>query len=677
MHRHLLIFANKVCRVPLPYLTIVVACALVTPVWSKDYSQSLQPVVTLKVALDGTRHDNSHTDCFDAPAGELIRQASVKGLVLIDRDTSSATCVPTFENYVELIPQIFEPQRVCLVSSVKSVGGVLNFGKRGEIQCTLAYSTNEGASGPGEAPPPKGADASGTIAMLPATLDLERRTRSLVTARVPLAALQFAIDKAIASQDNSLLPPGFSVKVMSSRFEDVTSGALKLAYYVDVDVSGLVGVRCEIKAQFAIPAADLKNLIVQDVGSTANCKHGGLIGQFADLPTRLSNAIRSAITGAVGQKLFSDTERFDSWSKDDPEWAELLLKAVIQGSYCDWRGAPALCLRLGWPNRREINEWEETLLARVPSKGGPIDVASAKARLDFFLQDAMANRRYEVGGSRYPVGREEDGRENDGDMAIFGGLLCRSGERVGCDLLRAVQSSDGRFWRSPRRINEADTNTHASFSGDQLKGVLHYLTVEGNAKALEAFLAYVRTKPTPVPDASVPLESGYSTCPNYYPNFTCLIAGGDWFVLKLLAARHGLNAALPLDLAAIESRYGFSYDGLVWESLMINNGYRLHLIANTAWLLRSLGESDPRLQQVIQILAAREPANPFFLYLLHGPDQNVQVQADKKCMNPKQRNTHSDWAWQRSEVDKAWERSMVWDCVFIYGLLTRDPIPPR
>lgn len=653
------------------------AFATAMPAWSKDYSQTLEPIVTSKVDLNGTRHDNTRTDCFDAPAGELIKQVSVKSQMLIDRDTSSATCVPRFENYVELISQIFEPRRVCLVSSVTSVGGVINYGKRGEIQCSLAYATHEGSTGPGEAPSPKGSDASGTIAMLPATLDLERRTRSLVSAKVPLATLQFAIDKAIVSQDTSSLPPGFTAKIMSSRFEEVTSGSLKLAYYVDVDVSGPVGVRCEIKAQFAIPAADLKNLLVQDAGSTANCKHGGLIGQFGDLPTRISNAIRSAITSAVGKKLFSDTDRFDSWAKDDPEWAGLLLKAVIQGSYCDWRGVPALCLRLGWPNRREINLREETLLARVPAKGGPINMASAKAKLDFFLQDAMANRRYEIKGAHYPVGREEDGRENDGDMAIFGGLLCRSGEKAGCDLLKAVHTGDGRFWRSPRRINEADTDTHASFSGDQLKGVLHFLTVEGDANALKAFLNYVRDKPTPVPDASVPLETGYSTCPNYYPNFTCLIAGGDWFVLKLLAARHGLTASLPPDLAAIESRYGFSYDGLVWESLMINNGYRLHLIANAAWLLRSLGENDPRLQQVIQILAAREPANPFFLYLLHGLDRSVQAQADLKCTDPKQRKAHSDWAWQRSEVDKAWERSMVWDCVFIYGLLTRDPIPAK
>ncbi|RYG55391.1 MAG: hypothetical protein EON56_05700, partial [Alphaproteobacteria bacterium] len=351
--------------------------ALLTPAWSKEYSQSLQPVLTSKVDLGGTRRNNYRTDCFDAPVGELIKQAYVKTRVLIDRDSSAATCVPNFDNYVELHPQIFEPRRVCLVSTVTSVGGVLNLGKRGELQCSLDYSTYEGVTGPGEAPPPKGADASGTVAMLPATLDLERSTRSLVTAKVPLAALQFAIDKAIASQDNSDLPSGFSVKVMSSRFEDVTPGALKLAYYVDVDVIGPVGVRCEIKAQFAVPAADLKNLIVQDAGSTANCKHGGLIGQFADLPTRLSNAIRVAITDAVGKKLFSDTERFDSWAKDDPKWAELLLKAVIQGSYCDWRGAPALCLRLGWPNRREINLREENLLAGVPSKGGPIDVASA------------------------------------------------------------------------------------------------------------------------------------------------------------------------------------------------------------------------------------------------------------------------------------------------------------
>ena len=59
------------------------------PAWSKDYSQTLEPIVTSKVDLNGTRHDNTRTDCFDAPAGELIKQVSVKSQMLIDRDQAN------------------------------------------------------------------------------------------------------------------------------------------------------------------------------------------------------------------------------------------------------------------------------------------------------------------------------------------------------------------------------------------------------------------------------------------------------------------------------------------------------------------------------------------------------------------------------------------------------------
>lgn len=660
------------------WAVIVLANVACSPALAKDYSHQAPALETARVNESGTRHDAERVDCMDAPAGELIKQVSVRTQMPLRQDADQATCTPSFQDYVEFVPGIREPRRVCLRSFVVSVGGVLNFGKRGRVQCRMTYSTHEGVSPSVEAAGmPKGADASSTIAMLPASVDLERENYSLVTARVPLATLQFAIDKAVADSEQSGLPAGFMVKIMSSRFEGVTNGSFDLAYFVDVDISGPVGARCEVTARFAIPAADVRSILVQDIGSTANCRTGSLVGQLANLPTRMNNAIRSAITDAIGKQVFKDGNTFDDWAKQDPEWAQVLLRAIVQGSFCAWRGQGALCLRLGWPNRREIDQREATLLARVPAKAGPIDTASAQAKLKFFLDDAMANRRHEINGIKLPTGRHADGSIEDGDMAIFGGLLCRSGEKAGCDLLRAVRTPDGRFWRSPRRVNEPDTKDHASFSGDQLKGVLHYLTTERDAKALEDFLGYLRSKPTVVPDAAVRLETGYSTCPNYYPNFTCIVAGGDWFALKLLAARYGLTSSLPPDLADIEKRYGFSYEALVWESLMINNGYRLHLIANAAWLLRSLGEGDVRLQKVIRLLAAREPANPFFLYLLHGPDRAVQVAADQKCEDPKSRKEFSDWAWQRSESDRAWTRSMVWDCVFIYGLLTRDPIPAR
>ena len=36
----------------------------------------------------------------------------------------------------------------------------------------------------------------------------------------------------------------------------------------------------------------------------------------------------------------------------------------------------------------------------------------------------------------------------DADMTLFNGLLCASGEKLGCDAVRESQAPDGRWWRS-------------------------------------------------------------------------------------------------------------------------------------------------------------------------------------------------------------------------------------
>lgn len=246
-----------------------------------------------------------------------------------------------------------------------------------------------------------------------------------------------------------------------------------------------------------------------------------------------------------------------------------------------------------------------------------------------------------------------------------------SGEQLGCDLIRNANSNDGRFWRSPQRVGEADTPEHASFSGDQMKGVIAFLAQTQEFRRLDGLLGYLRGKPTNVPTNSVVLETGYSSCPNFGPNFTCFVGGFDWFALGLLAKKAGLESELPGDYNAFMNRYGFKYDGLVWESLITNNGYRLHLLAVQVHLLRMLGETDPRLALVSSILAGREPNNAFMVYLHLGADERVRQIADGKCAAPENRTDFTDWQWQRSEVDHAWSRSMVWDCVFIYSILSK------
>lgn len=631
---------------------------------------------TAAVNLNGERHDTESREAIPLQQGQLFEQASFVTRVVSHKDDDEHRCTAIFEDYVEYAPGIYEPRKAFLYSFVKSNGGIGSVGKRGHLQCAVDYRTHDDV----KAPKTSGVlrnDATSVIVMLPADLTLERENRSLINLSIPLQTLQFSIDQAIREQDSMNLPAGFKLEIKGSQFRSFSSGSPSFHYYVDLDISGPIGARCEISARFAIPAAHPEALLIQDIGTTADCRSGSTIGNWFNVAQKLSEAIRGAITNTLGKRLFADGSNFSDWAKDDPELAAVIKKAFIQGRYCLWRGHPGLCIAIGWRQKSEINDWETFLLQKVPVGQGSIDRPKAEEMLRFFIADAIANHQAEGNGVRYPSGFNEDRTIEDGDMAIFGGLLCRSGVEEGCNLIRNANTMDGRYWRSPRRKNEPDSKDHASFSGDQLKGVLHYFSVSNDRERLRNFLLYLQSRPTQIPDKTMPLESGYSSCPNYWPNFTCLLSGGDWYALSLLAKKHGLESSLPSDLASIETRYGFSYDTLVWEALMTNSGYRLHLVANTVWILRSLGVSDSRLQKAVQIMAARQPSNPFFLYVLLGADRAVQNITNSKCVLPSSRKNFSDWAWQRAESDRAWERSMVWDCVFMYGLLTRDPIPTR
>jgi hypothetical protein len=205
--------------------------------------------------------------------------------------------------------------------------------------------------------------------------------------------------------------------------------------------------------------------------------------------------------------------------------------------------------------------------------------------------------------------------------------------------------------------------------------VLNYFIVASDPKEddkqnkMQEWLKYIKSMPTQVPDKELALVTGYSDCPIGYPNFTCILGYYDWIALNSIAMNLGVDSELPVNIQHLGD---FNYDTLVWSALLIPASYRLHLLANNIWILASLGETDKRLKTAAAILAARQPNNPFFLYLHLGRDAQVQAVADKECSFPITQKDFSDWAWQRSEMEEAWKRSMVWDCVFIYHLLAGD-----
>ncbi len=77
----------------------------------------------------------------------------------------------------------------------------------------------------------------------------------------------------------------------------------------------------------------------------------------------------------------------------------------------------------------------------------------------------------------------------DGDMTMFNGLLCASGDAEGCDAVKRAQGPDGRWWRSPRHIG--DNSDQISFSEDQSFGVFLYLAETKDRDAFYRWLDWI------------------------------------------------------------------------------------------------------------------------------------------------------------------------------------------
>lgn len=651
------------------------------------------------VGFGGGGKHREDTWCHDATAEQPFVQRALATSVAYEDDAPEARSTLELTGYVAIAPGVEEPTRACVRRYVSSPSGFFDTNKRGRLRCSLTQARYADSRPPVplalDGPMGK-SDATAVVASLPADLTLRRSDRSSAVIATPLRGLQQGIDKALQGLPSK---DGLKITPHAARIQPGALHASEIAIYADVEVEVEQGpvkasTRCELTTRFAIPPSTPLQLTVQELGTVASCSSGGFLLNTFNVPKLLAARIRSEIGGMLA-KVGEDGglgEQFKEWAAEDPELGQHLAQALLQGRICAWRGEPALCVAIGWEDPQAMAKWESMLLAKAPSPSGAADRVRASERQAALTAWAMVHQRRPLAGVGctpaegcppqacdpgpcFMTGLKEDFSLEDGDMLVFSGIACAGGVEEGCRLVRAAQDQpSGRFWRSPWRAGEQDRPDHSTFSGDQLKGVLHYFARANpepqDTERLRAFIRYLGTQPTQVPSAEVTLERGYSSCTQRAPNFTCLVSG-DWTLLQMLAERYGVQADLPPDLPELLARYGMSLDTLVWEALMTNTGYRLHLVANTAWLLRTLAPQDERVQRAIAIIAARQPDNPFFLWLHVGADARVQQLVEAKCPMPPTSSPRMDWAWQRAEVQKRWERSLVWDCVFMNALLAK------
>lgn len=98
-------------------------------------------------------------------------------------------------------------------------------------------------------------------------------------------------------------------------------------------------------------------------------------------------------------------------------------------------------------------------------------------------------------------------------------------------------------------------------------------------------------------------------------------------------------------------------------------GYSEHLVAVNILQLRRMGLDNALLKESAKRLAAKEPENPFFLFLNEGKTEPVLSKILQYC--PKDAaeavtSKKSQWLWEREKSDKDWKgTSSLWDCLFI------------
>jgi len=275
-------------------------------------------------------------------------------------------------------------------------------------------------------------------------------------------------------------------------------------------------------------------------------------------------------------------------------------------------------------------------------------------------------------GFEFP-GKIANGTCDDGDINLFAGLLCLSGEKLGCETVkRAFDPATGKWSRSPRRAQTNNLGSPDSFSPDMALGTQLYVAATNDRERFRLWLAWL--------DDHRPcwIGSGDSCVKAPLVRFCtddsergCTARPGDLADLDATSTKLG---TLPpsKDVQNLFHQAGLNRMDLIWASAQLNNpGYSQHLTAVEVLLLRRLGYSDDRLKAAAETLAKKQPRNPFFLYLAEGATQRVadltiSVCPKKETGLPKEQN---EWSWERSDDQKAWMNSMLWDCIFMANMI--------
>lgn len=429
-------------------------------------------------------------------------------------------------------------------------------------------------------------------------------------------------------------------------------------------------VRCNALIRVKMTPAVLRDAKIEvlDRKPIRDCVVSGSIGETLDLGDYVANKLNDKISELpqdkllfkIGETIFQDSDMIDKMGR------MYLLKelepyALMTFDDCDADAGLGIaanthaCLALSWPEDKF-----KTALTNILNKLPTAEPANLTISQDRVEDWRRIGPLCENKGIPYPSKMNCD----TGDMTLFSGLLCLSGEELGCKMVADSLDSRGQWWRSPQLIG-ATTQTN-DFSGDMFGGAIAYLAKTKDQSSFNRWLGFILGNSVRIPDQGSPQLTLYKSCYKD-TNGTCQLMGDEWHWLRQLAQEFSTSTGnFP--------NYEYDPSWLLIQSLTNERGYRLHLVAVSTLLHKYTGHFDKNMELVAKVLAAREPENPFFVYLAFGKDKKVYDLVDKYCPAfgaPAPKSQHQ-WSWEREIEDKAYESTMGWDCVFMANLLNNE-----
>ena len=301
------------------------------------------------------------------------------------------------------------------------------------------------------------------------------------------------------------------------------------------------------------------------------------------------------------------------------------------------------------------------------SSCGPDQTATTSGLSDL-SGSAPTPRQYWESFAQMCAGYPSKGGCDDGDMVLFNGLLCATGDPRACDQVKYSQDSDGRWWRSPRRKGD-NLGENNSFSRDMALGVMLYLVTYRDTAAADRWMDWVRDNRPCIQrkpfGGGCLIRGAHRFCKDDSDN-RCTLTPAIWGVLGRVYQYLGMSRTS--EMRQYEDSDG---DALPTKATEAPTGYELHLAAVEVFLKAKIDASRVPRETAANKLVNRQPNNPFFRFLKFGNNTDLKTRVLSLC--PSHRAPHNSnlrqWAWERDTAESAWRNTSGWDCIFMGNLI--------